>query len=402
MRRGWSCPALRAVVRCGLVACVALLAGAPAATASSPRQRILAVARQQIGYHDAGYYCTKFGPCETWCSLFLTWVWERAGVPVPRLAFTGYLYDWARGATYVLGPRATPQPGDAVLFGTGPATVNTSLHTGIVEGVYPGYLVTIEGDSLHAVRRYVVPVRNPRLVGEPGPIYGYASPVGLGGMGGGQAITARAAALPSFPTLSSALVARQDHAARASSQHRRLLRAIAALRAFQHMPFRTPQVLIDWTGVDSRGLVDVRVSSTLPMSYAANAWEAFLRRFGDAGHAYAVSFQAPPDPPVSSSPPSISGSPSIGQTLTETHGVWTNSPTAYTYQWEDCDPTGQSCSQVSGATGPTYTVTAADVGQTIRVQEVASNPGGAGQPATSAATAVVTAAEPPSGSGAGA
>ena len=50
-----------------------------------------------------------------------------------------------------------PQPGDAVLFGTGPWTVDTSLHTGIVEAVYPGFLVTIEGDSLHGVRRYVVP-----------------------------------------------------------------------------------------------------------------------------------------------------------------------------------------------------------------------------------------------------
>ena len=398
MRRGWSCRALWASVRCASVVCVTLLAGVSGAAASSPRQRILAVAEHQIGYHDAGDYCTKFGPCETWCSLFLTWVWERAGVPVPRLAFTGYLYDWARGATYVLGPRAAPEPGDAVLFGTGPASVSTSLHTGIVEGVYPGYLVTIEGDSLHAVRRYVVPLRNPQLVGEPGPIYGYASPQGLGG---GQAIAARAAASSRLPTLSSALIARQDPAARASVQHRRLLRAIAALRAFQHMPFQTPQVLIDWTGVNTSGLVQVRVSSTMPMSYAVGAWEAFLHRFNDAGHAYAVSFETPPDPPVSGSPPSISGSPSIGQTLTETHGVWTNTPTAYTYQWEDCDPTGQSCSEVSGASGQTYTVTTADIGRTIRVQEVASNPGGAGQPATSAATAVVTAAEPPSGQGAG-
>jgi hypothetical protein len=92
---------------------------------------------------------------------------------------------------------------------------------------------------------------------------------------------------------------------RRSLQRRRLLGAIAALRAFQHMPYRTAQVLINWTGVDSRGLVEVRVTSAMPLSFAQNAWYSFLHRFNDAGYAYTVSFQAPPDPPVSNSPPSI-------------------------------------------------------------------------------------------------
>ena len=141
----------------------------------------------------------------------------------------------------------------------------------------------------------------------------------------------------------------------------------------------------------------MRVTSAMPVSYARRAWQAFLHRFDDAGHAYTVSFQAPPDAPVDRSAPSISGSASQGQTLTESHGVWSNGPTAYAYQWEDCDISGQSCSAISGATGQTYTLTAADAGHTIRVQEIASNPGGAGQPATSAATAVV--AEPMSSPG---
>ena len=50
-------------------------------------------------------------------------------------------------------------------------------------------------------------------------------------------------------------------------------------------------------------------------------------------------------------------------------------PTAYTYEREDCDSSGQSCPPIGGATGQTYTLTAADVGDTIRVQEVASNAG---------------------------
>jgi hypothetical protein len=284
-----------------------LLVAAPTAVAGPTRQRILSIAEREIGYHDQGDFCTKFGPCETWCSLFVTWVWGSAGVPVPSLAFTGYLYDWSLGSTYVRGPRAVPKPGDAVLFGTGPASVNTSLHTGIVEAVYPGYLVTIEGDSLHAVRRFVVPLRNPQLVGERGPIYGYASP-----MGDGFGAPARAAAAPRFPSLSPAVSARQNHAPSAGSEHRRLVRAIAALRGFQHMPFQSGGVLIDWTGVDSQGLVEVQVSSAMPLSSAVLAWQAFLRRFHDAGHAYAVSFQTLPGPPVSVSLPPASGGVSMG------------------------------------------------------------------------------------------
>src|SRR5947209_15074018 len=166
---------MRCAISCFSVLAVALL-GAPTA-ASAVRGRILTLARQEIGYHEPGRYCTIFGPCEEWCSLFVTWVWRHSGVPVPSLAFTGYLYDWAKAATVVRGPKATPKPGDAVLFGIGPATVSTSLHVGIVEAAYPGYLVTIEGDSLHGVRRFVVPLRNPMRIGEPGRIYAYASPV---------------------------------------------------------------------------------------------------------------------------------------------------------------------------------------------------------------------------------
>jgi hypothetical protein len=385
MQRAWAYRGVRRTAWFAAVLCATVLFCAQAATAGTIRQRILSVAEQEIGYHDYGYYCTKFGPCDTWCSLFVTWVWREAGVPVPSLAFTGYLYDWARDSTYVLGPRGGPAPGDAVLFGSGPWSVETSLHTGVVEAVYPGYLVTIEGDSLHGVRRYVVPLRDPELVGEPGPIYAYASPLGARGNRGGS-IRSPVTALPAF---SPSLITRQEFAPRKLSEQRRLLRAIAALRAFQHMPYRTADMFINWTGVDTRGLVRVSVTSQMPMSYAINAWEAFLRRFDDAGHAYTVTFDAAPDPPVASSPPSISGVASEGQTLTESHGVWSNSPIAYTYQWEDCDLSGQSCAAISGATGQTYTLTATDVGHTIRVQELASNSGGAGQPATSDATAAV-------------
>ena len=387
VRRGWAWFGVRYVLCC-VAAFLAALLVAPLASGSTVRGRILALARQEIGYREPGNYCTIFGPCEEWCSLFVTWAWRHAGVPVPSLAFTGYLYDWAKATTSIRGAKGVPEPGDAVLFGTGPSSVSTSLHVGVVEAAYPGYLVTIEGDSLHGVRRFVVPTRNPQSIGEPGSIYAYASPVSTTS---GQATPAhtRALATAAALTLVGLRKAPRPSTRPPSLQRHRLLRTIAALRAFQHMPYRIGQAQINWTAADSRGLVEVTVASGMPVSYARSAWRQFLKGFNDSGHAYSVTFQAPPDAPVNSLAPSIVGVPQQGQVLTESQGVWSNNPTTYSYQWQDCDSSGNNCTPIAAATSQTYEPTSADVGHTIRVEETASNPGGSGQPATSDATAPI-------------
>jgi hypothetical protein len=101
--------------------------------------------------------------------------------------------------------------------------------------------------------------------------------------------------------------------------------------------------------------------------------------------------------PASTSPPGISGKPVQGQTLTEAPGNWTNLPTGYGYQWQDCDSSGNSCSAIAVATANTYSPGAGDVGHTIRVQETARNPGGQSAPATSIATGIVQVAPGTSG-----
>ncbi len=107
----------------------------------------------------------------------------------------------------------------------------------------------------------------------------------------------------------------------------------------------------------------------------------------------------PPSPPVNTAAPTISGTLEQGQTLSETHGTWTNSPTAYSYQWEDCSSTGTGCSPISGATGQTFTLTTSNVGQTIVVVETASNAAGAGAPAASVSSPIVAALpQPPASS----
>jgi hypothetical protein len=95
--------------------------------------------------------------------------------------------------------------------------------------------------------------------------------------------------------------------------------------------------------------------------------------------------------PQSTAAPSISGTPQSGNTLSAATGTWTNSPTSYSYQWQQCDGSGSACSALSGATGATFALTSSQVGSTLRVAVTASNASGSAT-ASSAATSAVTAA----------
>lgn len=92
--------------------------------------------------------------------------------------------------------------------------------------------------------------------------------------------------------------------------------------------------------------------------------------------------------PVNTTAPVISGTATVGSTLSATTGDWTGSPT-FTYQWTQCDPAGANCTSIAGATGQTYTVVAANVGFTLRVDVTATNSAGSAT-ATSNPTPVVT------------
>jgi hypothetical protein len=139
--------------------------------------------------------------------------------------------------------------------------------------------------------------------------------------------------------------------------------------------------------------------ATCTLSYpAAGSHKITATYLGDGS--FAVSTSSPPQtvtvqptsaptPPSNVSKPTIAGTPIQGQTLTESQGSWTSSPTSYAHRWEDCDSSGGGCSPIAGATARTYTLTSNDVGHTIRVQETASNVDGTSAAATSDATAIV-------------
>jgi thermitase len=99
--------------------------------------------------------------------------------------------------------------------------------------------------------------------------------------------------------------------------------------------------------------------------------------------------------PTNTSPPAITGTAQVGQTLTATSGSWTGSPT-YTYAWQRCDNSGANCSSV-GVSGSSYVLQSSDAGYSMRVAVTASNAYGATS-ASSAASAVVAAPLAPTSS----
>ncbi|HTX33292.1 MAG TPA: hypothetical protein VMD09_18070 [Solirubrobacteraceae bacterium] len=95
--------------------------------------------------------------------------------------------------------------------------------------------------------------------------------------------------------------------------------------------------------------------------------------------------------PIATSSPTISGTAAVNQRLNESHAAWANGPGTYKYQWERCDLGGGNCSAISGATNGYYYPVSGDLGDTLRVEEWATNTANTEGPAVSAPTAVVTA-----------
>ena len=91
-----------------------------------------------------------------------------------------------------------------------------------------------------------------------------------------------------------------------------------------------------------------------------------------------------------------------GQKLTGAVGSWTGSGALrYGYQWSRCDAAGAHCKAIRGATAPTYTPVAKDVGQTLGFAVRAHDAVGASTafaslvgPVAAAGAAIVSSAQP--------
>jgi hypothetical protein len=70
-------------------------------------------------------------------------------------------------------------------------------------------------------------------------------------------------------------------------------------------------------------------------------------------------------PLTSTTQPTISGTAKTGQILLVSNGIWTSTPTSYTYSWLRCNTNDRLCAPIAGATQATYTLVAADAAHRI-------------------------------------
>jgi len=130
-----------------------------------------------------------------------------------------------------------------------------------------------------------------------------------------------------------------------------------------------------------------------PVTYTAS-WSGLtpntaylgLVSYGDTGRSTVISVASgeapPPDAPVNTAPPTISGTPEVGQTLTATPGTWSVDGLTFAYQWQ------KDGADIAGATDATYRVASADQGARITVVVTASKDPLPSASATSAAVVV--------------
>jgi hypothetical protein len=85
--------------------------------------------------------------------------------------------------------------------------------------------------------------------------------------------------------------------------------------------------------------------------------------------------------------PTVTGRAVQGHVLSVQSGSWTNDPEEYLYLWERCNHS--QCAPIPEATTSTYTLSASDVGATVRVQVSAVDSAGTGLTATSLPTKIV-------------
>jgi hypothetical protein len=155
--------------------------------------------------------------------------------------------------------------------------------------------------------------------------------------------------------------------------------------------------LCDAIGANCAAIAGATASTYSPVATdVGHTVRAAVTATTTAGSATSTSAQSTPiviAAPLNSSPPALTGAAQAGQTLSASNGAWSNTPSAYIYQWSQCDASGNACTPIAGATSSSYVVGPADAGHTLRVSVTASNTGGSAE-SLSPPSAVVPGAAP--------
>lgn len=139
-----------------------------------------------------------------------------------------------------------------------------------------------------------------------------------------------------------------------------------------------------WTGFHSSGYAwrsdGMKIFWSKYSSGSQNgAWTVNPDLTGSTGYATGNTFSVfdfgfvnPAGVPTNLTVPTITGSPSVGQTLSASPGTWL-AAVNLAYQWLRCNEAGENCSDVVGASGPSYVVSTTDMTFALRVRVTASN-----------------------------
>ena len=139
-----------------------------------------------------------------------------------------------------------------------------------------------------------------------------------------------------------------------------------------------------WRQCDSSGNTisgGTASSYTLTSSGVGHTMRAIVTATTSGGSTPAASGQtnsvASPAPaaPSNTAMPTISGTTAQGQYVSTSSGSWSGSSTGYSYQWCQCDSSGNKCANMSSATVDGHTLASGDVGHTMRVVVTATNAG---------------------------
>ena len=167
-----------------------------------------------------------------------------------------------------------------------------------------------------------------------------------------------------------------------------------------------------WQRCNANGRLCTPIAGATASSYATTADDAGHRLLvlvhATAGSAAqdalsdATAVVSTPLGPSLSVAPAVTGTIEQGAQLTGSNGTWSGAGTiAYAYNWYRCDASGAHCLSIHGATGPTYTEVAADVGHTLGFAVHATDGSGTGAayaalvgPVAAVRAALVSTAQP--------
>lgn len=133
-------------------------------------------------------------------------------------------------------------------------------------------------------------------------------------------------------------------------------------------------------------------SFTIPVSLVGQYLNCTVGAFNSAGSISVSTIstvQITLAAPVNLQTPIVSGLLRLGSTVTASNGTWLNSPTAFATKWQRSSDGVTAWTDIVGASAPTYTLGALDVGLFVRASVTASNVTG-GLTVTSSGVRILT------------